>query len=152
MKIGELARESGLAPSRIRFYEREGLIGSIDRGLNGYRQYSRETRQVLEIIVMAQQAGFSLDEIRNLLPPHGKGDWSKDKLVAALKKKVIELAALQRRLSETQAGLEAVIARIEATPPGGDCFENAEAVLADLRDQSKPVDEIGQFVPAKTVA
>ncbi|MHC2465769.1 MerR family transcriptional regulator [Bradyrhizobium embrapense] len=137
MKVGELARESGLAPSRIRFYEREGLIGSIDRGPNGYRQYSRGTRQLLEIIVMAQQAGFSLGEIRNLLPPHGKGDWSKDKLVAALKTKVIEVVALQRRLSETQAGLEAVIARIEARPPGGDCFENAEAVLADLRDQVK---------------
>ena len=136
MKIGELARESGLAPSRIRFYERQGLIGSIDRGLNGYRQYSRETRQVLEIIVMAQQAGFSLEEIRNLLPLHGKGDRSRDTLVAALKTKVVEIGALRRRLAETQAGLEAVIARIEATPPGGDCFENAEAVLAGLRDQA----------------
>jgi DNA-binding transcriptional MerR regulator len=137
MRIGELARESGLAPSRIRFYERQGLIGSIDRGMNGYRQYSRGTRQVLEIIVMAQQAGFSLDEIRNLLPPHGEGDWSRDKLVAALKIKVTEVAALQRRLAETQAGLEAVISRIEAMPEGGDCFENAEGVLAGLRDQSK---------------
>ena len=138
MKIGELARESGLAPSRIRFYEREGLIGSIDRGLNGYRQYSRETRQTLEIIVMAQQAGFSLDEIRNLLPPHGKGDWSRDALVAALKTKVAEIEALRRRLAETQIGLEAVIARIEASPPGGDCFENAEGILAGIRDQAKP--------------
>ncbi len=86
---------------------------------------------------MAQQAGFSLDEIRNLLPPHGKGDWSKDRLVAALKTKVAEVEALRCRLSETQAGLEAVIARIEATPPGGDCFENAEGILAGLRDQSK---------------
>lgn len=137
MKIGELAQESGLAPSRIRFYERQGLIGSIDRGLNGYRQYSRGTRQILEIIVMAQQAGFSLDEIRNLVPPHGKGDWSRDTLLAALKTKVVEVEALRRRLSETQAGLETVIARLEATPPGGDCFANAEGILADLRDQSK---------------
>lgn len=137
MKIGELARESGLAPSRIRFYERQGLIGSIDRGLNGYRQNSRGTRQILEIIVMAQQAGFSLDQIRNLLPPHGKGDWSRDALLAALKTKVTEVEALRRRLAETQAGLEVVIARIEATPPGGDCFANAEGILADLREQSK---------------
>ena len=137
MKIGELAREAGLAPSRIRFYERQGLIGSIDRGLNGYRRYSRATRQILEIIVMAQQAGFSLDEIRNLLPPHGKGDWSRDALLAALKTKVVEVETLRRRLAETQAGLEVAIARIEATPPGGDCFENAEGILADLREQSK---------------
>lgn len=138
MKIGELARESGLSPSRIRFYEREGLIGSIDRGLNGYRQYSRETRQTLEIIVMAQQAGFSLDEIRNLLPPHGKGDWSRDMLLAALRTKVAEIEALRSRLSDTQAGLEAVIARIEASPPGADCFASAEGILAGIREQAKP--------------
>lgn len=136
MKIGELARESGLAPSRIRYYERQGLIGSIDRGLNGYRQYSRGTGQLLEMIVVAQQAGFSLDEIRSLLPPHGsEADWSRDRLLAALRGKMSEIEALQQRLSVTHAGLGAVIARIEALPPGGDCFENAEDVLASLRDQ-----------------
>ncbi len=137
MKIGELARESGLAPSRIRFYERQGLIGSIDRGLNGYRQYSRGPDEILEIIVMAQQAGFSLDEIRNLVPPHGKGTgaaircwprsrprWSRSRPCAA--------ACPKRR-----PGSRLVIARLEATPPGGDCFANAEGILADLRDQSK---------------
>jgi len=134
MKIGELARESGLAPSRIRYYERQGLIGSIDRGLNGYRQYSRGTRQLLEMIVVAQQAGFSLDEIRSLLPAHGEADRGRDKLLAALKGKVIEIETLQKRLSATHAGLNAVISRIEALPPGGDCFENAEGVLAGLRE------------------
>ena len=137
MKIGELARESGLAPSRIRYYEQQGLIGSIDRGLNGYRQYSRGTRQLLEMIVVAQQAGFSLDEIRNLLPPHGESDWNRDKLLAALNGKVTDIEALQQRLSETHAGLKAVIARIEALPPGGDCFENAEDVLASMRERPK---------------
>jgi DNA-binding transcriptional MerR regulator len=136
MRIGELARESGLAPSRIRYYERQGLIGSIDRGLNGYRQYSRGTRQLLEMIVVAQQAGFSLDEIRNLLPPHGEADWSRDRLLAALTGKMMDIEALQQRLTATHSGLRAVIARIEALRPGGDCFENAEDVLASLREQS----------------
>ena len=138
MKIGELAKDTGLAPSRIRYYEALGLIGSVDRRLNGYRQYSRETRQILEIIVTAQQAGFSLDEIRNLLPQHGKAGWSHDKLLAGLKKKLIDVEALQRRLAETRAGLKAVIAQIETMPPGGDCFDNTEGVLANLRGQPKP--------------
>ncbi|MBR0797874.1 MerR family transcriptional regulator [Bradyrhizobium jicamae] len=137
MKIGELARESGLAPSRIRYYERQGLIGAIDRGLNGYRQYARGTRQLLEMIVVAQQAGFSLDEIRNLLPPHDQADRGRDKLLGALNRKVVDIETLQQRLSATRAGLKAVIARIEALPPGGDCFENAEDVLASMREQSK---------------
>lgn len=136
MKIGELAKAAGLAPSRIRYYEAQGLIGSVDRGLNGYRQYSRETRQILEIIITAQQAGFSLEEIRNLLPQHGKAGWSQDKLLVGLKKKLTEVEALQARLIETQASLKAVIVRIETTSPGGDCFDNIEGVLASLRDQA----------------
>jgi DNA-binding transcriptional MerR regulator len=135
MKIGELAKEAGLAPSRIRYYEAQGLIGSVDRGLNGYRRYSRETRQILEIIVTAQQAGFSLDEIRNLLPPQGKTGRSHDKLLASLRKKLVDVEALQARLIETRASLKAVIARIETMAPGGDCFDNIEGVLASLRDQ-----------------
>ena len=140
MKIGELAKEAGLAPSRIRYYEALGLIGSVDRGLNGYRQYPREARQRLEIIVTAQQAGFSLDEIRNLLPEQGKAGWNHDKLLAGLKRKLIDVEALQARLAETLTGLRAVIARIETMSTGGDCFDNTEGVLASLRDQSKRVD------------
>jgi DNA-binding transcriptional MerR regulator len=137
MKIGELAKETGLAPSRIRYYEAQGLIGSVDRRLNGYRQYSRETGQILEIIVTAQQAGFSLDEIRNLMPQHGKAGRGRDKLLAGLKKKLTEVEALQVRLVETRAGLKAVIAQIETMSPGGDCFANTEGVLAKLRRQPK---------------
>ncbi len=137
MKIGELAKETGLAPSRIRYYEAVGLIGS-DRGLNGYRRYSRETRQILEIIVTAQQSGFSLDEIRNLLPAQGKAAWDRDRLLAGLKSKLTDVEALQLRLAETCAGLKAVIAQIEAMTPGGDCFDNTEGVLAHIRDQPQP--------------
>ncbi len=134
MRIGELAKAAGLAPSRIRYYEAQGLIGSVDRGLNGYRRYSRETRQILEIIIVSQQAGFSLDEIRNLLPQQGKPGWSHDKLLAGLKKKLAEVEALRARLVETAAGLKAAIAQIETIPAGGDCFDNTEGILASLRD------------------
>lgn len=64
MRIGELAKISGLAPSRIRFYEASGLIKSVERKANGYRDYAPDTEWVLEIITGAQAAGFSLDEIR----------------------------------------------------------------------------------------
>jgi hypothetical protein len=50
MKIGELAKATGLAPSRIRYYEAR----FYPWGLNGYRRCSRETRQTLEILFTAQ--------------------------------------------------------------------------------------------------
>jgi DNA-binding transcriptional MerR regulator len=140
MRIGELARQTGLAPSKIRFYEAEGLIGAVDRKLNGYRQYSDRTKQVLELISLAQQAGFSLAEIRALVPQQGKvpGPGSHDRMLTGLRKKLAELEALQNKLTEACAGLKLVIQRIENTPPGGDCFENTEGVLKNFRGKPRP--------------
>jgi DNA-binding transcriptional MerR regulator len=143
MRIGELARQTGLAPSKIRFYEAEGLIGAVDRKLNGYRQYSDRTKQVLELISLAQQAGFSLAEIRALVPQQGKVPGSKvpgghERMLAGLRKKLAELEALQNKLTEACAGLKLVIQRIENTPPGGDCFENTEGVLKNFRGKPRP--------------
>jgi DNA-binding transcriptional MerR regulator len=138
MRIGELARQTGLAPSKIRFYEAEGLIGAVDRKLNGYRQYSDRTRQVLELISLAQQAGFSLAEIRALVPQQGKVPGSHDRMLAGLRKKLAELEALRNKLAEACAGLKLVIKRIENTPPGGDCFENTEGVLRKFRGKPMP--------------
>jgi DNA-binding transcriptional MerR regulator len=133
MRIGELARQTGLAPSKIRFYETQGLIGAVDRKLNGYRQYSDRTKQVLELISLAQQAGFSLAEIRTLVPQQGKASGRHSRMLAGLRKKLAELEALQNKLAETCAGLKLVIERIENTPPDADCFENTEGVLQSFR-------------------
>jgi DNA-binding transcriptional MerR regulator len=138
MGIGELARQTGLAPSKIRFYEAEGLIGTVGRKSNGYRQYSDRTRQVLELISLAQQAGFSLAEIRALVPQQGKVSGRHDRMLAGLRKKVAELEALQNKLAEACAGLKLVIERIENTPTGGDCFENTEGVLKNFRGRPMP--------------
>lgn len=133
MKIGELAQQTGLAPSKIRFYEAQGLIGTVDRSLGGYRQYPARTKQVLELVILAQQAGFSLAEIRTLVAQQGKGPVGHDVMLSGLRKKLAEIEALQEKLAETHAGLRLVIDRIETTPPGGDCFECTEGVLQDLR-------------------
>ncbi|MBH3509143.1 MerR family DNA-binding transcriptional regulator, partial [Pseudomonas aeruginosa] len=49
MKIGELAKLTGLATSRIRFYEASGLIRS-QRKANGYRDYAADTVWILELV------------------------------------------------------------------------------------------------------
>lgn len=138
MTIGQLAQQTGLAPSKIRFYETQGLIGMVDRKSNGYRQYTQRSKQVLELITIAQQAGFSLAEIRALVPQQGKAR-GHDRMLTELRKKLAEVEALQRKLAGTRAGLRAVIERIENTPPGGDCFEDTERVLKTLRGKPRRV-------------
>lgn len=67
MQIGEVAQNTGLSIDTIRFYEKEGLIGPPQRSAGGYRLYDERTVDRLRLINRAQQLGFSLQEIRELL-------------------------------------------------------------------------------------
>lgn len=135
MKIGELAKISGLAPSRIRFYEASGLIDTVARKANGYRDYAPDTAWVLEIITGAQAAGFSLEEIRHLLPINGDGG-RHEALLGGLKRKVAEIENLQRRLARNKAQLLLVINGIETKPEGMGCAYNTQLLLQRLRQKS----------------
>src|SRR3989442_5908961 len=66
-RIGEIAKELGLTPQAIRYYEQEGLISKPQRTASGYRIYSEEARARLLFLKRAQQFGFRLEEIKSLL-------------------------------------------------------------------------------------
>jgi len=132
MKIGELAKLTGLTASRIRFYETAGLLKAASRRANGYREYPPEAAPVLEIIDSAQRAGFSLEQIRHLLPL-GDGHWDHGELLEALKGKVAEIEAMQKRLKENRAQLLVAIQSIQSRPEGISCSDNTKRVLEQLR-------------------
>ncbi len=70
MSIGEVARSAGVRPSALRYYEGVGLLPPPERA-NGRRRYDgellREVLDRLEVVRLAQQAGFTISEIRTLL-------------------------------------------------------------------------------------
>ncbi|MDV2080644.1 MerR family transcriptional regulator [Marinobacter xestospongiae] len=131
MKIGELAKQSGLAPSRIRFYEKVGLLKTVKRASNGYRSYPPEAVLVLDLITTAQSAGFSLDELRTLLPSD-LSQWQHDSLLETLRSKVQDIEALQERLATSKAKLLEIMSEIESKPEDIDCATNARRVMSQL--------------------
>ncbi|SDH07280.1 MerR family transcriptional regulator [Paraburkholderia phenazinium] len=133
MKIGKLAELSGLTASRIRFYEATGVIKAVERTANGYRDYPPEALSMLEIIASAQRAGFSLEQIRHLLPT-GQGSWQHESLVEALKHKVTEIEEMQERLNQNRAQLLVAIESIENRPANLNCSDRKEWVMGRLRD------------------
>jgi len=114
MNIGKLAASCGLSQSRLRFYERVGLLTNVMRRPNGYRDYPPEAAVVLDLITTAQEAGFSLEEIRPLLPDLNRG--TPDALLEALRLRVEKIEALQTRLGRSKAALIAKIEAIERMP------------------------------------
>jgi MerR family transcriptional regulator, copper efflux regulator len=67
MKIGELASGAGVHIQTVRYYERRGLLPEPERRPSGYRAHGPETLDRLHFIKRAQELGFTLTEIRDLL-------------------------------------------------------------------------------------
>ena len=67
LTIGQVAKECDLGVDTIRFYERSGLLGYIERNSAGYRIYKPSIIKLLEFIKHSRNLGFSLSEIGKLL-------------------------------------------------------------------------------------
>jgi len=67
LQIGKVAKATGLTVDTIRFYQRIGLVKAPTRTSSGYRVFCAPDVEDLQFIGKAQQLGFSLTEIRDLL-------------------------------------------------------------------------------------
>lgn len=100
LDIAQVARQSGVPASTLRFYEKKGLIRSIGRrGL--YRLFDQGVLERLALIALGRSAGFSLAEIKRMFAPDGRLRIDRKMLAA----KADELDATIRRLGAMRRGL-----------------------------------------------
>ena len=100
MDIAQVARQSGLPASTLRYYEEKGLIASVGRrGLR--RTFDRRVMERLALIALGSAAGFSLDEIARMFMSDGRPRIDRALLAA----KAEELDRTIRRLSAMRDGL-----------------------------------------------
>jgi len=67
LTIGRLARAAGVNIETIRYYQRIGLLDEPSKPIQGYRKYPVESTDRIKFIKRAQQLGFSLREIQELI-------------------------------------------------------------------------------------
>lgn len=67
MRIGQLAKETGVTVQTIRFYERRGLLSKPPRLASGYRSYPANAVRRVRFIKRSQELGYTLTEIAQLL-------------------------------------------------------------------------------------
>jgi MerR family Zn(II)-responsive transcriptional regulator of zntA len=70
--IGKLASLTSVSNDTLRYYEHEGLVDPAGRSPAGYRLYDRQSARRIRFIKHAQQCGFTLAEIRELLVLRGR--------------------------------------------------------------------------------
>lgn len=111
MKVSELARRAGVAPSALRFYEAEGVLPPPRRGANGYRAYTDEDLCRVRTLVALRSLGLALEESGHLAAQcaAGRCDDMREELLPRLRERRAEVAAARAEL----AHLETELARLE---------------------------------------
>ena len=106
LQIGAVAQETGLTVDAIRFYEKSGLLKRPPRTEGGFRLFRMQDVQNLKFIRKAQDLGFSLQEIRELLLLQGDSVAAcghvrelLDQKLASVRGKIEELQKLERSLA-----------------------------------------------------
>ncbi len=136
MRIGDVATRAGVNPQTLRYYERRGILGEPKRSPAGYREYPSDTVRLIRFIKRAQELGFTLTEIEELITlrqptPKRRG---KVRELAAAKMKDID-----EKLARLQAMRSALYTLVE------DCACGAETLtcpileaLDDVADKEVP--------------
>jgi MerR family mercuric resistance operon transcriptional regulator len=107
LKIGEVADRAGVNLQTIRYYEREGLLPEPPRLASGYRMFPLDAVQRVRFIKRAQELGFTLSEIKELLAlridrERRSGDVQKlaQAKIADIEQKIRTLQSMKRVLKE----------------------------------------------------
>lgn len=105
LTIGEAAARAGVNTSRIRYYERVGVLPRPERA-SGQRRYGEEVLHRLAIVDVAQRAGLTLDEIRDLTGPDNQEAHAGARIRELAERKLPEVDALIARAQAMKDWLE----------------------------------------------
>jgi DNA-binding transcriptional MerR regulator len=122
--IGEVSRRTGLSVHTIRFYEAEGLLREAARTDSGYRVFSPQALDQLNFIRKAQELGFSLEEIRELLVLRDRNTSACSHIMALVEEKLASVRSKLRELETMEKDLTNVLAeckrQLRHPHPGGE--------------------------------
>ena len=106
LKIGELAKQTGLTVGTLRYYSDLGILQPVARGNNGYRYYSKDASKQVEFIKKAQTIGLTLEEIKTILDVRDRGEKPCSLVQSLLDKKIEQLEVQIRKMSLFKQELE----------------------------------------------
>ena len=117
MKIGEVARETGLTTKTIRYYEDIGILPEAPRLANGYRSYEKTTLDRIEFIKDSQAAGLSLTEIQMILELRDEGQSTCGHTITLLESHLTDVDRQLIELGRTRSRLQKLIKDAKSLDP-----------------------------------
>ena len=121
LTTGQLAREAQVNVETVRYYERRGLIPEPPRLESGYRHYSQDIAARIGFIKRAQELGFSLKEVSELLSLRAGPDATCADVKSKAEAKLSSIEEKMRDLQRMKDALAELIAACGGPGPTGEC-------------------------------
>jgi Hg(II)-responsive transcriptional regulator len=121
VKRSEVASEAGVNVQTLRYYERRGLLPEPARRPSGYRDYAPSTVQRVRFIKRAQQLGFTLAEITELLAVRQLPDQAKPAARALAAARIAAIDEKVRQLSEMRSTLSRLVEACACQSGSAEC-------------------------------
>lgn len=121
LTIGQLAHEAGINPESVRFYEAQRLLPEPPRSVAGYRMYPQDAVLRIRFIKRAQDLGFSLKEIKELLSLAEDRTTDCADVRALAQTKVDEISEKVRTLEAMRRALIVLTESCPGTGPAAKC-------------------------------
>jgi Hg(II)-responsive transcriptional regulator len=121
LTIGQVASAADVNVQTIRYYERRGLFATPRRTSSGYRQYTEDAVSRLRFIKHAQELGFSLNEIEELLGLRVRHRGACDAVERKTRQKIEVVGQKIHDLQRLRRTLERLAAACGARQPTDDC-------------------------------
>ncbi len=119
-RIGDLAKDIGVRPDTIRYYEKLGLLPPPARMQGGVRRYTAKDKDRLHFVRRAKSMGFTLEEIGKLLELRDAQVPAREDVRVLAKKKMAEVEARVADLSRLYAELQ-ILMNLCSSASGGTC-------------------------------
>jgi DNA-binding transcriptional MerR regulator len=133
MKVSELARRVGVAPSAIRFYEAEGVLPPPARSASGYRDYDDLDLCRLRVVVSLRSLGLDLHEAGRLASMCGEGRC--DEMAVDLLPRIVarrsEVASARAELDHLDMELATLERRLRGEQPQAECAMSTKGEPSD---------------------
>lgn len=143
--VGEMAKQIGVAPSTLRYYDKEGLLPFVERSGGGIRLFKDSDREWLAVIECLKKTGMPIREIKRFVDLCREGDATINERLQLIKRRRDAVLKQMESLNETLSLLEYKLWYYETAKKAGTCSihdENEEipARFRVVREKAKGKD------------
>lgn len=137
--VGEMAKKIGVAPSTLRYYDKEGLLPFVERSSGGIRVFKEADYEWLKVIECLKKTGMPLKDIKTFIEMAVQGDETIDERLELIRKQRDEVGRQIAELQETMDTLNFKCWYYETAKSAGTTAVPREMKLEELPEEFREI-------------